>query len=187
MQTLGISGSTPQAENFLKRLFWPSIRSRSDVDTLGSQGYWICAIVAAIGFLTTTLAGHPLIGVLLLLYYYLGGVGVREQSRYAGLAVFAMFAMDTVVSPSVLKVLACAVLLSVLRATFIAASWKSQAGEGDMPIRFNETWGDKFADTLPARIWPKAQIAHYFFSAALLALITLGLATAFLSRHARIH
>lgn len=187
MQTLGISDSTPQAENLLKRLFWPSIRSRSDVDTLGSQGYWVCAIVAVISFLSTTVAGHPIVGVLLLLYYYLGGVGIREHSRYAAFAVFAMFAMDTAVSPGVLKVFGCAVLLSVVRATFIAASWKSQAGESDMPIRFNETWGDKFADTLPARIWPKAQIVYYVFSAGLLAVIALGLALALVSRHAPIH
>src|SRR6185437_2358125 len=62
MQTLGISDTTPQAEDFLKRLFWPSIRSGSDVDTLGSRGYWVCAILAAIGLLTTIATGHPIAG-----------------------------------------------------------------------------------------------------------------------------
>ncbi|HZR29438.1 MAG TPA: hypothetical protein VFA71_11735 [Terriglobales bacterium] len=39
MQTLGVSDSTPQSENWLKSLFWPSIQS--DVDYLGAQGYWV--------------------------------------------------------------------------------------------------------------------------------------------------
>jgi len=182
MQTLGISDSAPQAENLLKRLFWPSIRSGSDVDTLGSQGYWICAIVAAFACLSAALAGQPIIGICLLLYYYLGGVGVRQHSCFAAVAVFVMFVANTVSSPGILAFFGCVLLLSVLRATFIASFWEPQTTEVEMPMRFSETWGDKFADKLPEWLWPKVRIAYYIYSVGFLALITAGLVILFARR-----
>jgi hypothetical protein len=73
MQTLGVSNSTPPSENRLKNLFWPTISTATDVDTLGTQGYWICAIVAVLALASSILAGQPISGVLLLLFYFLGG------------------------------------------------------------------------------------------------------------------
>jgi hypothetical protein len=186
MQTLGISESTAQSENFLKRLFWPSIRNGSDVDTLGSQGYWVCAIVAVFGCITSVAGGHPIVGVFLALYYYVGGVGVREHSRYAAVVVFIMFFVDTVFSPGIVKIFACVLLLSVLRATFIASFWKKRQADAEMPIRFGETWGDKFVDKLPAWLWPKVRIVYYIFSVSFLALTTMGLIMLALGRHTRV-
>ena len=48
MQTLGVSDSLPHSESRLKSLLWPSIRSGSDVDYLGIQGYWVCTLVAVV-------------------------------------------------------------------------------------------------------------------------------------------
>jgi hypothetical protein len=45
-----------------------------------------------------------------------------------------------------------------------------------MPIRLNETWGDKFADALPSRLCPIVRIPYYVFSGCFLALVVLGLA-----------
>jgi len=171
MQTLGVSDSTPQAENLLKRLFWPSIRTGSDVDTLASQGYWICVIVALFAVLTGALAGHPISGLCLLLYYYLGGVGVRQHSCFAAVVVFVMFVANTVLSPGILAIFGCVLLLSVLRATFIASFWEPRTVEAEMPMRFSETWGDKFADKVPASLWPKVRVVYYIFSTGFLALI----------------
>ncbi len=83
MQTLGISDSGPRTESRLKSLFWPSVQSGSDVDYLGTQGYWVCAIVAVFSLILFVATGHPIAGSFVFLYYYLGGVGVREHSFYA--------------------------------------------------------------------------------------------------------
>src|ERR1700722_17974966 len=161
MQTLGISNSTPQSENRLKRLFWPSIQSASDVDALGAQGYWVCAIVALFGLVTFALIGQPITGVLIFLFYFVGGVGVREHSFFASVVVLAMFIADTALSLSIPKVLLSALLLSNMRATWLASNWKPDSPDSVMPMRFNETFGDKFVDQLPRIVWPKVRIVYY--------------------------
>jgi hypothetical protein len=174
MQTLGVSDSTPQSDGRLKNIFWPTIRSGTDVDTLGSQGFWICVAIAVLAIVGNLIAGRPIAGVFLMLYYYLGGVGVRQQSCFAAVVVFVMFALSAVASPGILNFFGCVLLLSVLRATFIASFWEKRVGITEMPARFNETWGDKFADTLPAWLWPKIRIVYYIYSIGFLALITIG-------------
>ena len=119
----------------------------------------------------------------LLLYFYLGGVGVRQHSLYAAAAVFVMFIANTVISPGILSFFGCVLLLSVLRATFIASFWEAKETEAEMPIRLSETWGDKFVDKLPVWLWPKVRIAYYIFSVGFLALTTVGLAMIVLRRH----
>ena len=174
METLGLSDSTPRSENRLKSLFWPSIESGSDVDYLGTQGYWVCTAVAVLSFVFFALARQFVVGSIVRLYYYLGGVGVRERSRYAATVVFFMFLIDTLTSPGVLRVLFAALLLSNLRATCIAAGWKPDSEEAVLPPRLAETWGDKLADQLPTWLWPKARIPYYVFSAICLLLATIG-------------
>jgi hypothetical protein len=183
MQTLGISDSTPQSENRLRRLFWPSIQSASDVDALGTQGYWVCAIVAAFSLVTSAITGHPIGGVFVLLFYYLGGVGVREHSFYAAVVVLAMFIADTVLAPSIPKIFLTALLISNVRATWISSNWKPDSPDAAMPMRFDETWGDKFVDKLPRLLWPKVRVAYYIFSAAFMLLVLFGSAVTLYRRH----
>ena len=176
MQTLGLSNSTPRSESRLRSLFWPSIQTGSDLDYLGVQGYWVCAIVAVFSCATSIISGHTVAGVLVLLFYYLGGVGVREHDRYAAAVVLLMFVADTVTSGGgVVRVIIAALLLSNLRATWIASRWKPDSNEALLPTRLGETWGDRFADKLPMLLWPKLRIFYYVFSAIFLALIFLGL------------
>jgi hypothetical protein len=176
MQTLGLSDSTPRTENRLKSLFWPSIQTGTDVDYLGTQGYWVCTVVAVLSFVFNVATGHAIMGVLILLFYYLGGVGVRERSRYAAAVVLIMYVADAVVSgPGILKVIITALLLSNLRATWIAAGWKPDAEEAILPPRLGETLSDKFADRLPEWLWPKVRIPYYIYSAGLFMLVTAGL------------
>jgi hypothetical protein len=182
MQTLGVSNSTPQSESRLKSLFWPSIQSGADVDYLGSQGYWVCAIVAVISFGFCLLVRQPYIGVLVFLFYFIGGTGVRERSAYAATVVFVMFLFDTIAAPGVLRIVLLGLLLSNMRATFLASNWKPDTPEGAMPSRFNETWGDKFSDKLPPWLWPKLRIPYYIFSVCLLLLGLFGLAQRFAPR-----
>jgi hypothetical protein len=120
---------------------------------------------------------QPITGVLVLLYYYLGGVGVRERSRFAATAVFLMFAVDLVLSPfSILRVLLTALLLSNLRATWIAALWRPESEEAALPPRLSTTWGDKFADRFPMWLWPKVRVFYYLYAVCLFVLVDVGLA-----------
>ncbi len=176
VQTLGLSDSTPRTESRLKSLFWPSIKSGSDLDYLGVQGYWVCTAVAILSFVLLAATGQALTGVLSLLFFYLGGVGVRERSRYAATVVFVMYLADTLIGGvGVLRVLLMALLLSNLRATWIASSWKPESEEAVLPPRLADTWGDKLADQLPMWLWPKVRILYYVFSAGFLLLVAVGL------------
>jgi hypothetical protein len=177
METLGLSDSTPRSESRLKSLFWPSIQSAADVDYLGAQGYWVCTVVATLSWVFLVATGHAVMGVVILLLYYLGGVGVRERSRYAATIVFVLYVADTMASGiGVVRVLFAALLLSNLRATWIAAGWKPDSEEAALPPRLGETWGDRFADQLPAWLWPKVRILYYILSMGFLALLVIGVA-----------
>jgi hypothetical protein len=173
MQTLGLS-SSPRSENRLKTLFWPSIHAGNDVDDLGSQGYWVCAAVAVFSSILLAITGRPISGVVYFLFFYLGGVGVREHSRYAATVVFAVYAVETLLSPGILKVFLCALLLSNVRATWIAHQWKPGADATDMPMRLGETWSEKFVDKFPQWLWPKVRLVYYTFSLVLLGLEAAG-------------
>jgi hypothetical protein len=180
MQTLGLSRATPQAENFFKRLFWPTIRTGSDVDTLGAQGYWVCAIVAVLTCVISAVTGHAIAGAVVMLLFYLGGVGVREHDRFAAAVVFVSYAGNIVVyGPGILNVLISAVLLSTLRATWIASRWKPESDDAILPPRLGDTWGDKFADKFPMWLWPKVRIPYYVLSACFLVLFAIGLVLMF--------
>lgn len=190
METLGLSESVPRSESRLKSLFWPSIQNGADVDYLGAQGYWVCAIVAVLSLIVFLASGHLFWGTLAALFYYLSGVGVRERSRYAAAAVFSAYTLDTVAAlwllyagtntqetaaaPTVMRVILTALLLSNLRATWIAAGWKPDSEEAVLPPRLQDTWTDKFADWLPMRLWPKVRIVYYTISGVFLLFCLLG-------------
>lgn len=176
MQTLNLSDSAPRTESRLKSLFWPSIQTGSDVDYLGTQGYWVCALVAIVSFVYLAATGHAISGGFTFLFYYLGGVGVRERSRYAAAVVLVMYAADSVLGGiGVVKVLIMALLLANFRAIWIASRWKPESDEGILAPRFSETWSDKFADRLPMWLWPKVRVVYYVFSACFLLLVAAGL------------
>lgn len=183
METLGLSDSTPRTESRIKALFWPSIETGSDVDYLGAQGYWVCSAVAVLSCIFSVLSGQAIVATLILLFYYLGGVGVRQRSRYAAVVVFVLFLADMLVSGvGVFRVLIGALLLSNVRATWISAEWKPEAEEAVLPPRLSETWGDKFADMLPQWLWPKVRIPYYIFSSCLVVFTTAGFAVMILRR-----
>ena len=185
MQTLGLSDTTPHSENRLKSLLWPSIQSGADVDYLGAQGYWICSILALYSFIFLIATNHPVIGLLALLFYYLGGVGVRERSIFAAAIVFIFYLVSLLASgPSIIGIVFAALLLANLRATSLASGWKPDSEEAALPPRLNETWGDKFADQLPAWLWPKVRIPYYIFSLIFMCFVALGLSVTIL-RHMR--
>ena len=110
------------------------MQTREDVDYLGTQGFWVCTLVAAWALIFVSLAGHPIAAVLTALFYFVGGVGVRERSRYAAAIVLLMSVMDTLAGVGAVRLLINVVLLSNLRATWIASAWRP-AAENETPLR----------------------------------------------------
>jgi len=102
MQTLGISDSYSRSDGRLKSLFWPSIESGTDVDYLAVQGYWVCTAVAVLSFAVLLLTHQPILAMVTLLFFHLGGVGVREHSRFAATVVFVYYVIDLVASARIL-------------------------------------------------------------------------------------
>jgi len=193
MQTLGVSDSAPKSEGRIKSLLWPSIQSGGDVDYLGIQGYCVCTFVAAMTLVAGLFmlaqaidAGQAIVVLLffalLTLFFYIGGVGVREGSRFAALIVFVVYVLDTlrallsspVSGGSLIKLAISAVLLSNLRATWIAARWVPGAEESALPPRRSATLGDKFVDQAPRWLWPKIRIPYYLLSALVSLLVLLN-------------
>lgn len=185
MQTLGLSDSNTRTESRLKSLFWPSIQSGADVDYLAVQGFWVCTIIGVLTLVTQVLAGNPISGLLILLLFHLGGVGVREHNPFAASIMLAYYAVDFLSSVvlvfantpgiGVIKIIVMALLLSNLRATWIASGWKADSEEAALPPRMGDTFADKFSDKWPAFIWPKVKIVYYIYSFVLLVLIVSGL------------
>jgi hypothetical protein len=134
-------------------------------------------------FLAT--ANQPIIGVLVFLLFHLGGVGVREHNPFAAAIVLIYYLVDFLASVvflflnspgiGVVRIIITALLLSNLRATWIAAGWKPESEEAALPPRFGETFSDKLADKWPAFIWPKVKVLYYIFSFGFLAVTVAGL------------
>jgi hypothetical protein len=185
MQTLGLSDSTTRSESRLKSLFWPSIQSGADVDYLAVQGFWVCTIVGLVSLAFSTLAGAPITGLLVFLLFHLGGVGVREHNPFSAAVMLVYYLVDFLASfvflllnspgVGVVWIIVIALLLSNLRATWIAGNWKPDFEEAALPPRLGDTFFDKLADKWPAFIWPKVKVLYYIFSVGYLALIVAGL------------
>ena len=186
MQTLGLCDSTTRSESRLKSLFWPSIQSGADVDYLAVQGFWVCTIVGVLSLVSLTFfARQPITGLLVFLLFHFGGIGVREHNPFAAAVTLVYYLVDFMASfvflffnspgIGVVRVIIIALLLSNLRATWIAGNWKPDSEEAALPPRLGETFTDKLADKWPAFIWPKVKVLYYIFSVGYLALIVAGL------------
>lgn len=191
MQTLGLSDSTPRSESRLRSLFWPSIQSGADVDYLAVQGFWVCTIVGGMSFLFLV-ASQPFTALVVFLLFHLGGVGVREHNPFAAAIMLVYYVVDFLASAiflltsspgiGVIRIIVIALLMSNLRATWIAAGWKPDSEEAALPPRTSETFFDKFVDKWPAFIWPKIKWLYYVFSFGCLALMVAGLIVMLLRR-----
>jgi hypothetical protein len=175
MQTLGLAEPAERTDGRLKSLFWPSVKTSSDVDYLGSQGLWVCSAIGVLSLVVLAFAGQPILGLFILVLYYLSGVGVREGSRYAaGWAFVTYFGEMIFTGPHVVKILLSALLLSNFRAIWIASRWKPDSPESAPLPRWSETWSDKFADVWPRWVWPRLRIVYYILSVGYLALFLVG-------------
>jgi len=183
MQTLGLSGESRRSDGRLKSIFWPTVENAWDVNYLGQQGFWICVVVAVFQLAAAAFSGNLIVLVLQViaaLVFLVGGMGVREASWPAAAMVFGLSFVGLLTTmamgelPGVIAVVTVGVLLSNVRAAFLASEWKP-AGEGeDRPTRFNETMVDKIVDQLPAKFWPRIQPYFFAVGAALFALELIG-------------
>ena len=76
--------------------------------------------------------------------------------------------------PGILSIIAAAVLLSNLRAAFLASEWRPASEDEDRPMRFNESLRDKLVDQLPTKAWPVLQVPFYALAAVILLLSLAG-------------
>jgi hypothetical protein len=194
MQTLGLQGESKRSDGRLKSIFWPTVENAWDVDYLGQQGFWICFAIAVFQLVASVFTLNPIVivtGGLGSLLYFIGGMGVREKSWPAAAVIFACYLIDTLysamagalLSPAgAVKIVFLGLLLSNVRATFIASEWKPAADGEDRPSRFNETLKDKLVDAWPPRLWPPLQIPFYVLGALWFLLTFLGLLLTMLMR-----
>jgi hypothetical protein len=170
MQTLGLSGESQHSDGPLKSIFWPAVENAWDVDYLGRQGYLICALIAFVQLIVAVLSGNPttmVFGVVEAVVFLVGGMGVREANWPTAALVFSIYfagilcTMATGKLPGILAVLFAGVLLSNVRAAFLASEWRPAGEDEDRPTRFNDTVSDILADQLPAKAWPVLQVPFY--------------------------
>jgi hypothetical protein len=185
MQTLNLSGETKKCDGRVKSLFWPTVDNAWDVDYLGQQGFWICLTIGILGAALLVIAAFYspsssvrtstlVVAASVFFVCLAGGTGVRESSWPAAAMIFVIYAVNLLGSgkvPGVLAIILGAVLLSNVRAAFIASRWKPLAEGEDRPTRFNETFRDKLVDQLPPRLWPLLRIPFFIVSVLLLILL----------------
>ncbi len=198
MQTLGLSDEPKRTDGWLKSIFWPTVENAWDVDYLGQQGFWICFVIAAVTFAFSLLTGNILyiaIAIFTGLIFWVGGMGVREKSWIAAAIIFACFLLDTLVTilqtglmPIVfIRIFLLGVLLTNIRATFLASEWKPAGEDEDRPTRFNEGLKDKLVDVWPPKLWRVLQIPFYGFSILWVLLSLLGLVFILMARLGVLH
>jgi len=184
MQTLGLSGESKRSDGWLKSIFWPAVENAWDVDYLGQQGFWICVVIAAIQLFLGAIAGNPIVLVTdaaEALIFLIGAMGVREASWPAAAMLFGLYSVGILFQvamgglPGPLSIFFAAVLLSNVRAAFLASQWKPTGEDEDRPTRFNETFRDKLVDQWPAKAWPVLQAPFFGVAGVLLLLSLVGL------------
>jgi hypothetical protein len=192
MQIPGLADSTPKQDSRLKSLFWPTIRTRVDLDTVTTQGFWICTLVGCVTLAVSFVTGNAMVILLSAFgaaFYVLAGFGVRMQSRVAATAAFAMYLLDGVAMQvqtgqgfGVMRLIFLALLLANVRGIWLSTSF--QPSESDPPpVRLNENWRDKLADQWPAAIWPWGRYVFYVLAALGLGLVLLGILVLALRLH----
>jgi hypothetical protein len=182
MQILGLSESTPKPENWLKTLFWPRLRYAEDVDLLGAQGYWICVVLAGLSGIAGLIISRGFAALFGAAFFYLAGIGVRRASRFAAISVFVLYLLSLVaarmqVSPlgAVVSFFFFALLLSNVRATWLAKSFARDADPQQPDTSSAVGHSYFFSDVLPRLIWPIGKWLYY----VLAVLMFIGLVASF--------
>ena len=206
MQTLGLASEGKPTDGMLKRLFWPTIENQFDLDAVSVQGFWVCTVCAVLSMILLISTGNALIGIVIGVTFFLGGMGVRERSIAAAVLVFSCYALDKVLSieslivtgvhtggSPVIGIVTFTLLLANVRGTMLARKWRMEAARGGyvpdpdaMPERMTSTFGDKLANVMPAKFWPGAKFVFFPLAALLLGFtLVLIAATPFVKKQVR--
>jgi hypothetical protein len=190
MQTLGLSSAPQPTDGMFKRLFWPEIANEYDVDLVGQQGFWICFAVAVISTFVFLFAGHYFLGVFVGATYFLGALGVRQRNTAAAILIFICYLLDRVASVEsmalglggvgnpLLGIVATMLLFANIRATILSRRWQAAATfgeESEMPERTTSSFGDKLANVLPEKLWPRTQYVFFPLASILILLSLIGM------------
>ena len=167
MQTLGLSDSTPKPENRLKSLFWPTIRHEYDADYISRQGFWLCWILALTTFVFLVLISGVVAGTIDVVYLLLGGIGVRQRSLPTAVIVFVNYILGAILvwtrgigGNIAITLIASALLLSNIRATWMVARWREKATEPP-PLLSTATFLERISNSFPAAVWPVGRFIFY--------------------------
>lgn len=98
MGYLGLDQTEIKDDNLFQRMFWPSDHA-GEADTLGQQGFWVCVAIATVTFVPLLLQGHWIAGFLIAIFYFLGGIGVREHSQPAAILVAVTYVLGSPCKP----------------------------------------------------------------------------------------
>ena len=190
MQTLGLSSAPQPSDGMFKRLFWPEIANQYDVDLVGQQGFWVCFAVAVLSTAILVFTGHALLGGFIGATYFLGALGVRERNIAAAVLIFVCYLLDRMVSvesmvlglggggPPLLGIVVTMLLFANVRATILSRRWQAADTPGDvseMPERSTSSFGDKFANVMPGKLWPRTQYVFFPLACILILISLLGM------------
>ena len=190
MQTLGLASAPQPTDGMFKRLFWPEIANEYDVDLVGQQGFWVCFAVAVVSTLVSLFTGHAILGVFIGATYFLGALGVRQRNTAAAVLIFLCYLLDRVVSVEsmvlglggggnpLLGIVATMLLLANIRATILSRRWQTTASPteaSEMPERTTSSFGDKLANVMPEKLWPRTQYVFFPLASLLICVSLLGI------------
>ena len=176
MQTLDLSMTRQPTNGLLRRLFWPEIANRYDVDLVGQQGFWICLVVAAAWAIGSFFTAHASLGLLIAAAYVLGALGVRQHSVAAAVFMFLCLFLDRVASLEALLlgvpgggnpmigITATVLLLMNIRATVLSRRWLNlnrTAQVVEPQKRPATTFTDTLLNQWPGIAWPRARYVFY--------------------------
>jgi hypothetical protein len=166
MQSLGLSPHSTKTENRLKTLFWPSVRFETDADLLSRQGFWVCCVIA-VGTLIVSFLRASSYGSILSVFFFLGGLGSRQRSRFAAVVILVVFLVSFLGGLSVVNVIFTGLLVGNVRAAWLSSKWPHDKTVTDQRLRaqIHQTLGDKLVDRLPPYLWPKMKWLFYILAA----------------------
>ncbi len=193
MQTLGLTSKPQPTDNIFKRLLWPSIENLYDVDLIGQQGFWLCVLVGVISGIMLVFIGMPWMGLFIAVTYFFGGCGVRQRSIAAAATIFTLYLLNFLVSlylgqraNPILPIIALMLLFANIRGTVLAHGWMNAPEPGEdptLPERSATTLPDRFANKLPAILWPKVRYVFFVFAVIFVILTIIGVVYSARIRH----
>lgn len=182
MQGLGLSDSTPPTESRWRALFWPAIRNEADLEVVTQQGFGVCVVVAVVTLGVAVFTGSVWLGGFEALYFFLAGAGVRQRSRAAGILAFASYFLSGLVMQrytgngfGVTRVLFLALLLAVVRGTWLSRKWEPEAVTVEPAYAVQPSLWDRISDRLPAVLWPKGRYVFYGLAVIEVSILILSL------------